>query len=122
MSGKEFPKIGEVFINAEKVKYRFHGQGCTIFWGQLNIFFNIDANEDQNKIVLTQGGWVYYLKSYFSNFEEIEKIVDARKILISFEERGIFIKRKSNDYGCFNINENWFFQMTQVYNPNGAGL
>jgi hypothetical protein len=111
LSGKEFPKLGVVFIKGEKVNYRFHGQGCTIFWGRLNIFFNIDASEEYNKIILTQGGWVCYLKSYFLNFEEIEKTIDVRKILISFEERGIFIERKIKEYGCFHVSEKWFATM-----------
>lgn len=107
VAGKSFPKKGAILVNNEDVEYRFHGRGCTLFWGKLHIFFNVDATSI-HQIIITPGGLQCFLESRIQGYNEKGYSDEIENILNGFEERGVFMKRKLSDLGTYHVNEVWY--------------
>lgn len=107
VAGKAFPKIGSVVINNVKVDYRWHGRGCTLFWGKLEIFFNVDA-PSVNQIIITPGGMYCYLQTKLSDAEKENYLGRSDEMLEQFEKHGAFVKRRPGGPGTFQVNEAWY--------------
>ncbi|WP_346320978.1 hypothetical protein [Chitinophaga sp. YIM B06452] len=107
VSGKSFPKTGEVYIGDKLINYRFHGRGATIFWEGAEIKFDIDA-PGKHKIITSSWPYRKFLSHFIEGFKEEEYPFDfIDQLLTGFEERGIFMSREM-DEEVYHINEVWY--------------
>jgi hypothetical protein len=107
MSGKAFPRIGSVTIDSQKIDYRFHGRGCTLYWGKLHIYYDIDATSIHQTII-SPSGMDMFLEPIIKNYDKTNISNEMMNILIEFENLGVLMKRKPSDLGTFHVNELWF--------------
>lgn len=106
-SGKLFPKIGELYIEGQLIRYRFHGRGATVLWGEAEIKFDIDASS-RHKIITSSWPYFKFLSYSIGGFEEEKypfSFID--QLLMGFEERGVCMARKINEE-VYHINEVWY--------------
>ena len=106
-SGKLFPKIGSILIDRVEVKYRFHGRGCTFFWNELEIFFNVDPN-NRNPIIITPGGVYTFLNNYSTVYNTNNFSEKTEELILDFTQKSILILERYLGAEIYYLNEEWY--------------
>lgn len=104
--GKMFPKFGSFLIDGHAIKYQFHGRGCSFYWNNIEVIYNVDAGS-KNQILLGGYGLLKFMVSSEVITEELS-FDETMVILNDCECRGVFMRRKPNDLGSFHVNEVWY--------------
>jgi hypothetical protein len=116
-AGIDFPKEGIVNIDFAKVKYKFHGSGCNLFWDNFTIQYDLNTS-DTNMILVSPWKFNQFLKTYLPFTKEQLKDEDVYKKLTELENEGVLTKRQPNDLMTFHVSEAWY----KTRPPDGASL
>ncbi|WP_046370094.1 DUF6896 domain-containing protein [Flavihumibacter petaseus] len=65
VAGKHFPRAGEEMISNVNVRYRFHGNGCSIYWGDENEILFSDDTTSIHQILVSRGDVLVFCRTYF---------------------------------------------------------
>ncbi len=107
VSGKAFPKVGNLLIDGNNVFYRFHGKGCSLNWNEEEIKFDIQA-DSLDEIIISEWSYRNYMKNFISNYQETDfPLSKIDQIFSYFEKKGAFSKR-GNLENFYRISETWY--------------
>ena len=110
VKGREFPKKGIENIDKVAVEYQFHGGGCTLKWGEIEINYDIDASSVHGITISCYPiGRFIQTASQFKDSPYAHYTYDEMNpVFESLEKKGILMTRKPSDLGSFHINEVWY--------------
>lgn len=105
LSGKAFPKTGFILYGDIKIRYNFHGRGCTFYMDEIEVNFNVDASNIHQIMIGS-----YSIKKFIetSNYHSFKFMKEINEILELCEEKGVLMKRLPNDLGSWHVNEAWY--------------
>ncbi|RFM27940.1 DUF6896 domain-containing protein [Deminuibacter soli] len=119
--GKAFPKKGVEVIDDIMVEYWFHGGGCSLKWGEIEIHYNTDASS-KNEICISTYPVRKFIQTNikFNNSEYINyNSEDIERELEVLEKKGVLMTRKPYDLGMFHVNEVWCVMRSNGLSFNG---
>lgn len=112
VSGKIFPKIGEISTEkGDKITYRFHGRGATFWQGGIEIYFSVDASSLENTIMISEGSFFVFLKTFWINYDEEHLLSE---VMNGLKEKNNLLQ-KTTDNGVYYVNEEWYKRMNNTF-------
>lgn len=110
VKGREFPKKGIEKIDNVVVEYQFHGSGCTLKWGEIEINYDIDPSSAHGTTISSYPiGRFIQTTPEFKHLPYVNYSFDEMQPLLeSLEKEGVLMTRKPSDLGSFHINEAWY--------------
>jgi hypothetical protein len=107
---REFPRKGIENIDEVNVEYHFHGLGCTLKWGEMEINYGVDESSVHG---ITISG--YPIEKFTESAPQFKhlpySIYSGSEMdleLENLEKIGVLMTRKPCDLGSFHINEVWY--------------
>jgi hypothetical protein len=100
--GRKFPRHGYLDIDDERVNYKFHGAGCSVEWGKIDIHYDLAPKLD-NKYSVKISPWEYH--KYLESLSDDEKYNSTDKVytlLLEMEQEG-YLKKITISEGQFEI-------------------
>ena len=103
----KFPKSGHVSLNNEDIEYSFHGRGCTIIWGQVEIGYDVYVTE-KNYITVSPWKFLRFIQTFYHN--QNSKQLTQRDSLNYLEELRVedIIYKLNEEFMEYQIRMDWF--------------
>lgn len=108
VSKEAMPKIGTIKIDEKNAEYRFHGKGLSLIWDNLEYYCSFDTSSSMHNIVISAYPFEKYIKQSNNLYSPIDIDYIENVVFPSFEDRGIFMKRKPKEM-VFHVNEYWYY-------------
>lgn len=102
----QFPQKGSIFYNDKKTDYQYHGNGCTLVIGGVEIQYSIYADR-KNNIAISPWQLLRFIQTVYS--ESAENITQKQilKYIEELEKQKV-VYRIFETYQVYEINLEWY--------------